>query len=318
REEAQRLAALPAQVVADTRAFLADGERLGLGRSAATVTAAVAAFLAGVGRQDRGEILEAALAAHALFQDGRGSGADVAAAARGGVLEFRGDGARVTVTARALPRGLHLLVGWSGEGGATDPMLQRFAAGASAPRSLHELSAAAERAAAAVERGDGAALLDAVASTADLLARLGDEVGIPIVTPALARLVAAARRVGEVDVSTTLLGKRLRAPLLITGMTGGTDEASAINHGLAQTAEEHGIAFGLGSMRAMQRKPALAYTFEVRAHAPTTLVLANLGVVQAAALSSAEVEALVRRVGADALCLHLNPAQELIQPGGDR
>jgi len=124
--------------------------------------------------------------------------------------------------------------------------------------------------------------------------------------------------VDEVDVSTTLLGKRLRAPLLITGMTGGTDEASAINHGLAQVAEEHGIAFGLGSMRAMQRKPALAYTFEVRAHAPTTLVLANLGVVQAAALASAEVEALVGRVGADALCLHLNPAQELIQPGGDR
>jgi len=190
------LAAMRAQVVVDTRTFLADGEKLGLGRSAATVTAAVAAFLAGVGRHDRGEILEAALAAHALFQDGRGSGADVAAAARGGVLEFRRDGARVAVTTRALPRGLHLLVGWSGEGGATDPMLRRFAAGTGEPRSLRELSAAAERAAAAVERGDGAALLDAVASTADLLARLGNEVGIPIVTPALARLVAAARRVG--------------------------------------------------------------------------------------------------------------------------
>jgi len=196
RAAAPSLAAMRAQVVVDTRTFLADGEKLGLGRSAATVTAAVAAFLAGVGRHDRGEILEAALAAHALFQDGRGSGADVAAATRGGVLEFRRDGARVTITTRALPRGLHLLVGWSGEGGATDPMLRRFAAGASEPRSLRELSAAAERAAAAVERGDGAALLDAVASTADLLARLGDEVGIPIVTPALARLVAAARRVG--------------------------------------------------------------------------------------------------------------------------
>ena len=196
RAAAPSLAAMRAQVVVDTRTFLADGEKLGLGRSAATVTAAVAAFLAGVGRHDRGEILEAALAAHALFQDGRGSGADVAAAARGGVLEFRRDGARVAVTARALPRGLHLLVGWSGEGGATDPMLRRFAAGTGEPRSLRELSAVAERAAAAVERGDGAALLDAVASTADLLARLGDEVGIPIVTPALARLVAAARRVG--------------------------------------------------------------------------------------------------------------------------
>jgi isopentenyl-diphosphate delta-isomerase len=124
--------------------------------------------------------------------------------------------------------------------------------------------------------------------------------------------------VDEVDVGTTLLGKPLRAPLLITGMTGGTDEASAINRALAEVAEEHGIAFGLGSQRAMHRAPGLAWTFEVRAHAPTALVLANLGLVQAGALPAAEVERLVRAVGADALCLHLNPAQELIQPGGDR
>ena len=191
RTAAPSLEAVRARVVVDTRAFLADGQKLGLGRSAATVAAAAAALLAGVGRQDRGEILQAALAAHALFQEGRGSGADVAAAVRGGVLEFRRDGGEVTVRARVLPHGLHLLVGWSGESGATDPMLRRFADGASRPRALRDLSAAA-----AVERGDGAALLDAVASTADLLARLGDETGIPIVTPALARLVAAARRVG--------------------------------------------------------------------------------------------------------------------------
>lgn len=124
--------------------------------------------------------------------------------------------------------------------------------------------------------------------------------------------------VDEVDVGTRLLGKRLRAPLLITGMTGGTAEASAINRDLAGVAEEFGIAFGLGSQRAMQRRPDLAYTFEVRSHAPSTLVLANLGLVQAGALSTAEVARLVATVGADALCLHLNPAQELIQPGGDR
>jgi isopentenyl-diphosphate delta-isomerase len=124
--------------------------------------------------------------------------------------------------------------------------------------------------------------------------------------------------VDEVDVGVELLGKRLRAPLLITGMTGGTAEASDINRDLALVAEEYGIAFGLGSQRAMQRRPELAYTFQVRAHAPTTLVLANLGIVQATELGTDEIARLVERVGADALCVHLNPAQELIQPGGDR
>ena len=124
--------------------------------------------------------------------------------------------------------------------------------------------------------------------------------------------------VDEVVTETVFLGKRLRAPLLITGMTGGTPEASEINRALATVAEAHGIAFGLGSQRAMQRSPDVAYTFEVRAHAPTTLVLANLGLVQATAQPSSAVADLVHAVGADAVCIHLNPAQELIQPGGDR
>jgi isopentenyl-diphosphate Delta-isomerase len=124
--------------------------------------------------------------------------------------------------------------------------------------------------------------------------------------------------VDEVELGVRFLGKRLRSPLLITGMTGGTEEASAVNRDLARVAEEHGVAFGLGSQRAMHRAPALAWTFAVRTEAPTALVLANLGVVQAGALATAEVADLVRTVGADALCVHLNPAQELIQPGGDR
>jgi isopentenyl-diphosphate delta-isomerase len=124
--------------------------------------------------------------------------------------------------------------------------------------------------------------------------------------------------VEQVDVSTALVGKRLAAPLVITGMTGGTDEAADLNQQLAQAAEAHGIAFGLGSQRAMQRLPELEYTFAVRRWAPRTLVLANLGQVQAAATPSTEVARLAERIGADAVCIHLNPAQELVQPGGDR
>lgn len=122
----------------------------------------------------------------------------------------------------------------------------------------------------------------------------------------------------DIDVSTTFLGKRLRAPLLISGMTGGTDEAGVVNRALAQVAERAGIAFGLGSQRVMQRDPSTADSFAVRAVAPSVLLLANLGLTQAARQPSGAVAALAEAVGADAVCLHLNPAQELVQPEGDR
>src|SRR5262249_46389343 len=104
----------------------------------------------------------------------------------------------------------------------------------------------------------------------------------------------------------------------ITGMTGGTDAAFAVNRDLARIAEQCGIAFGLGSQRVMQEDPGRTSTFSVRHVAPSVVLLANLGLNQAATLSSAAVSALVDSVGADGLCLHLNPAQELIQPEGDR
>jgi isopentenyl-diphosphate delta-isomerase len=122
----------------------------------------------------------------------------------------------------------------------------------------------------------------------------------------------------DLELGVEFVGKRLRAPLLITGMTGGTDDGFTVNRDLALVAERCGIAFGLGSQRVMQRDPGTAWTFEVREFAPTTVVLANLGVMQAAEQSGAEVRRIVRAVGADALCVHLNPAQELIQTEGDR
>jgi isopentenyl-diphosphate delta-isomerase len=122
----------------------------------------------------------------------------------------------------------------------------------------------------------------------------------------------------EIDVEVEFLGKRLRAPLLITGMTGGTDDAFAVNRDLALVAEQCGIAFGLGSQRVMQDEPSRASTFAVRRFAPSVVLLANLGLNQAARQSSSALRALVDSVGADGLCLHLNPAQELIQREGDR
>ncbi len=122
----------------------------------------------------------------------------------------------------------------------------------------------------------------------------------------------------EVDTSISLFGKRLRAPLVIASMTGGTEEAGRINRELAGIAEERGYGFGLGSQRAMHVRPESGVTYRVRELAPSTLVLGNVGVVQARSMTTNELRMLLEEVGADGLCIHLNPAMEIVQGGGDR
>jgi len=120
------------------------------------------------------------------------------------------------------------------------------------------------------------------------------------------------------DLSTELAGKPLSAPLFVTGMTGGTTEAREINRGIARVAGELGLGFGLGSQRAMLERPELTDTYQVRDVAPDIPVAGNLGIVQVASASTDEIRAMLARLDADVLCVHLNPAQELLQPEGDR
>lgn len=121
-----------------------------------------------------------------------------------------------------------------------------------------------------------------------------------------------------VDSHIDLLGKRLHAPIIVAAMTGGTDEAAQINQDLARAANTLGLGFGLGSQRAMFVRPHTAWTFKVREQAPDVLLLGNLGLVQARTMSTAQISELCRETGSDALCIHLNPAMEIVQPGGDR
>jgi isopentenyl-diphosphate delta-isomerase len=122
----------------------------------------------------------------------------------------------------------------------------------------------------------------------------------------------------DIDLSTTMAGLRLRVPLVITGMTGGTQDAGTINRDLARAAARVGAAFGVGSQRAMAEHPELEPTFQVKASAPDVVLIGNIGVVQAGQLGLARVAELARRIGADAMAVHLNPAQEMIQDRGDR
>ena len=122
----------------------------------------------------------------------------------------------------------------------------------------------------------------------------------------------------DVDARTQLLGKSLSAPVIVASMTGGTPWAAEINRDIARAADELGLGFGLGSQRAMFERPDTAWTFAVRDVAPNVLLLGNLGMVQARKMSTQEIADLVGDTGADALCIHLNPAMEIVQPGGDR
>ncbi len=124
--------------------------------------------------------------------------------------------------------------------------------------------------------------------------------------------------VEDVDLSTPFLGKTLRYPLLVTGMTGGTERAGAVNRDLALVAERHGLAFGVGSQRAMAEDVARTASFQVRQVAPTVALLGNIGLYQAVRLGVDGARRLVDAIGADGLALHLNAGQELTQPEGDR
>jgi isopentenyl-diphosphate delta-isomerase len=122
----------------------------------------------------------------------------------------------------------------------------------------------------------------------------------------------------EIDTSLSLFGKKLRAPVLVSSMTGGTPEAETINLRLAEAAQAAGIAMGLGSQRAAIEHPERAATFQVRRVAPDILLFANLGAVQLNyGYGLDECRRAVDMIEADALILHLNPLQEAVQDGGD-
>ncbi len=122
----------------------------------------------------------------------------------------------------------------------------------------------------------------------------------------------------EVDISSTFLGKAIATPLLISSMTGGTEQARVINQRLAITAQRYGLAMGVGSQRVAVENPDLTATFSVRQYAPDALLFANLGAVQLNYdYGLSQCQKAVDAIEADALILHLNPLQEAVQTEGD-
>ena len=123
----------------------------------------------------------------------------------------------------------------------------------------------------------------------------------------------------SVNTSLTLFGKKLAAPILISSMTGGTEQAGTINHHLAEAAQECHVAMGVGSQRAALEDAQQVSTYSVaRKIAPNILLFANLGAIQLNyGFGLDQCRRAVDMLQADALYLHLNPLQEAVQAGGD-
>ena len=129
----------------------------------------------------------------------------------------------------------------------------------------------------------------------------------------------------EIDPSVSLLGRSLRAPIVITGMTGGFPDAVKINQNLAQAAADVGVAMGVGSERAAILKGQYPESYACVARFPVPLKFANIGAPQIIpqrpgdrVVGPEEVRSAMELIGADALAVHLNFLQEMAQPEGDR
>jgi isopentenyl-diphosphate delta-isomerase len=121
----------------------------------------------------------------------------------------------------------------------------------------------------------------------------------------------------KIDLTTTFLGKTLRAPLMVASMTGGVERAFQINKRLAAAVEKHQLAMGVGSQRVGLEDKDRAYSFKIRESMPTALLFGNIGAGQLAkGWTHKECREAVKMIGADALFIHLNPIQEAAQ-GGD-
>jgi isopentenyl-diphosphate delta-isomerase len=119
----------------------------------------------------------------------------------------------------------------------------------------------------------------------------------------------------EVDLRVDLLGVHWKAPVYINAMTGGHAQSTSLNVVLGAIAARYGLPVAVGSQRAALLDPALCSTFTaIRSRNPDGQVWANLS----AGSSLEHMRSAVQMINANALQLHLNAAQELVQPEGDR
>lgn len=124
----------------------------------------------------------------------------------------------------------------------------------------------------------------------------------------------------EINTSVEFLGRYFSAPIFISSMTGGFAGSEHINATIAKVCEKLNLPFGVGSQRSMLLNSEEEISFRVaRENAPTAFIAANIGGVQLISdFGISEIERAIDVIEANAIIIHLNPLQELVQIGGDR
>lgn len=124
----------------------------------------------------------------------------------------------------------------------------------------------------------------------------------------------------DVKTETIFLNHNFSAPIIVEAMTGGTERSTEINAAIAQAVEELGLGMGVGSQRAALEDPSLERTYKiVREKAPTAFIISNIGAPQLAMKNNfSKIRRAVEMIEANALAVHLNPLQEVVQPEGEK
>lgn len=254
KAEAERsLGVSPMELTIDTSALREGDRKLGLGSSAAGAVAAAAAVFASAGIDPAGardRVFRAALAGHHAVAP-HGSGADVAAAAHGGLLKYRREGDHVEIAPREMPRSLRTLLAWTGTPVRTSELVDRVRALAARDGRAHAsaIGAIGEAAAAldaAIAKDDAAAIVQATRAHHDAMRVLGERADAAIVTPALAALADIARAFGGAAKPSGAGG----GDVALVFVPSGTDEAALARALAAHDLRLLPIALGADGARA--------------------------------------------------------------------
>ncbi len=148
---------------------------------------------------------------------------------------------------------------------------------------------------------------------------LGKDVQFKTKTPMFSdvELIPRKAKVKKADTAAKFLGKKISAPIFVSGMTGGHEKLAKINMDIGEACSELGLPMGVGSQRAMIEKPELGFTFDVKKEHKDLILLANIGASHTTKYSLDRIEKMLDDVQANALCIHTNPGQEAAQEGGD-